>query len=60
MTEEAQKAVLQEQDELLAKRQKDLDEVNAKKEAWLQQKLGRTLPLPRPGFRLTPKSWRTR
>ena len=40
MTEEAQKAVLQEQDELLAKRQKDLDEVNAKKEAWLQQKLG--------------------
>ena len=39
MDEAAQKALLQEQQELLDKRQKDRAEVEAKKEQWLQQQL---------------------
>ena len=43
MTDAAQKALLQEQQELLDKRQKDRAEVEAEKEQWLQQQLSADL-----------------
>ena len=43
MTDAAQKALLQEQQELLDKRQKDRAEVEAEKEQWLQQQLAADL-----------------
>ena len=60
MNDTAQKALLQEQQELLDKRQKDRAEVEAEKEQWLQQQLAADVAASQARLQAFPRNWPAR